>query len=105
MIGQNGFYLDHRLEKFIPFTSSLIIFEGLHIGSFDLGGVFYIAISMLIISLFANTNEIINKKEKSLINLKFDFNIKGSIYLATILFISIQLMFNIPKTEFLYFDF
>ena len=105
MIGQNGFYLDHRLEKFLPYTSPLIIFEGLHIGSFDLLGVFYIAISILIISLFANTNEIINKKEKSLINLKFDFNIKGAIYLAAILFISIQLMFNIPKTEFLYFDF
>ncbi len=105
MIGQNGFYLDRRLEKFLPFTSSLIIFEGLHIGSFDLEGVFYIAVSILIISLFANTNEIINKKEKSLINLNFDFNIRGSIYLATILFVSIQLMFNIPKTEFLYFDF
>ena len=105
MIGQNGFYLDHRLEKFLPFTSSLIVFEGQNIGSFDLVGVFYIVISILIISLFSNTNEIINKKEKSLINLKFDFNIRGSIYLATMLFLSILLMLNVPKTEFLYFDF
>ena len=105
MIGQNGFYLDHRLAKFLPFTSSLIVFEGLHIGSFDLRGVFYIVISILIISLFSNTNEIINKKEESLINLKFDFNIRGTIYLATILFLSILFMFNVPKTEFLYFNF
>ena len=105
MIGQNGFYLDHRLEKFLPFTSSIITFEGLHIGSFNLVGVFFIGVSIMIISLFSNTNEIISKKEKSLINLKFDFNIRGAIYLALMIFLSIQFMFNIPKTEFLYFDF
>jgi len=105
MIGQNGFYLDHRLEKFLPFASSIITFEGLHIGSFNLVGVFFIGVSIMIISLFSNTNEIISKKEKSLINLKFDFNIRGAIYLALMIFLSIQFMFNIPKTEFLYFDF
>jgi len=105
MIGQNGFYLDHRLEKFLPFASSIITFEGLHIGSFNLVGVFFIGVSIMIISLFSNTNEIISKKEKSLINLKFDFNIRGAIYLALMIFLSIHFMFNIPKTEFLYFDF